>query len=146
VGALVIRVIEGKPQVLLTRRGIEPRKGMWDVPGGFLDNGELPEAGLARELDEELGVGIARPRLFSLGIDEYPAESAAREARFVLSLYYRCDIPPDSRIAAADDVAEAAWFPLDDLPAPLAFASNQRALVELLLAWRNESNGAPGSV
>jgi ADP-ribose pyrophosphatase YjhB (NUDIX family) len=145
VGALVVRVVEGKPQVLLTRRGIEPHKGMWDVPGGFLDNGELPEAGLARELDEELGVRIARPRLFSLGIDEYPAEDAAREARFVLSLYYRCDIPADSRIAAADDVAEAAWYPLDNLPAAMAFASNQHALVELLAEWRNESTGVPGS-
>ena len=144
VGALVTRVVDGKPQVLLTRRGIEPCKGMWDFPGGFLDNGELPEAGLARELDEELGISIARPRLFSLGIDEYPAESAAWDARFVLSLYYRCEIPPQAGIAAADDVAEAAWFALDELPAELAFASNKRALADLLTSWRNESTGATG--
>jgi ADP-ribose pyrophosphatase YjhB (NUDIX family) len=145
VAAMVVRVVDGKPQILLARRGIEPYKGLWDFPGGFLDNGELPEAGLARELDEELGVRIARPRLFSIGIDEYPAEGAAREARFVLGLYYRCDIPPGSRIAAADDVAEAAWFPLDTPPAEIAFPSNRQALVELLAEWRNESTEASRS-
>jgi ADP-ribose pyrophosphatase YjhB (NUDIX family) len=118
---------------------------MWDLPGGFLDNGELPEAGLARELVEELGVRISRPRLFSLGIDEYPGEDVAQEARFVLGLYYRCDVPPDAVIAAADDVAEAAWFPLDRPLEKIAFASNRRALEELRAALRTESAPADGS-
>jgi ADP-ribose pyrophosphatase YjhB (NUDIX family) len=107
---------------------------MWDLPGGFLDNGELPEAGLARELVEELGVQISQPRLFSIGIDEYPGEDVAQEARFALGLYYRCDIPFDATIAAADDVAEAAWFPLDRPPESIAFPSNRRALEELSAA------------
>ncbi|MGA2639491.1 MAG: NUDIX hydrolase [Spirochaetia bacterium] len=143
--ACVVRVVDALPQVLLTRRGIDPHKGMWDFPGGYLENGELPEAGLARELEEELGVRIARPRLFSLGIDEYPRDDVAEEARFVLSIYYRCDIPADVPLAAADDVAEAAWFPLNQPPGRMAFVSNRRALDELRAAWEAESRQAPAS-
>ncbi|MGO9308811.1 MAG: NUDIX hydrolase [Spirochaetia bacterium] len=143
VGALVVRVVDGRPQVLLTRRGIEPHKGMWDLPGGYLENGELPEAGLARELQEELGTRISRPRLFTLGIDEYPRDDVAQEARFVLSIYYRCEIPDDARLTVADDVAEAAWVPLERQPAGMAFGSNMRALAELRAAWEAESSRAP---
>lgn len=145
VGAFIVRIVDGQPQVLLTRRGIEPYKGMWDCPGGFLENGELPEAGLAREMMEELGVRIERPRVFSLGVDVYPRDDVAEEARFVLSLYYRCDIAPDARIAAADDVAAAAWFPLHQPPEPMAFVSNRRALDELRESWEAESRQGPGS-
>jgi ADP-ribose pyrophosphatase YjhB (NUDIX family) len=123
----------------MTRRGVEPHKGMWDLPGGYLENGELPEDGLARELKEELGTRIDRPRLFMLGIDEYPRDDVAEEARFVLSLYFRCEIPPDARITAADDVAEAGWFPLKHVPSEIAFDSNRRALDELRAAWQAES-------
>jgi len=145
VGALVVRVVDALPQVLLTRRGIDPYKGMWDFPGGYLENGELPEAGLARELEEELGVRIARPRLFSVGIDEYLRDDVAEEARFVLSIYYRCEIPADAPLAAADDVAEAAWFPLHQPPEGMAFVSNRRTLAELRAAWEAESGRAPAS-
>jgi ADP-ribose pyrophosphatase YjhB (NUDIX family) len=141
VGAFIIKVVDGRPEILLSRRGIEPYKGMWDCPGGFLDNGELPEAGLAREMKEELGISIEKPRLFSLGIDEYPRDDVAEEARFVLSLYYRCELPPNAQPSAADDVAEARWFSLSNPPANMAFASNRRALHELQKAWNAETAG-----
>jgi NAD+ diphosphatase len=145
VGALITRVMKGSHEVLLTRRGVQPFQGMWDLPGGFLGNGEPPETGLARELEEELGVSITRPRLLSMGIDEYPGDDTAREARFVLALHYRCDIAPDARIVAADDVAEAAWFPLDVPPETIAFESNRRALQELRVMLKTESAGTASS-
>ena len=40
-------------QVLLCRRAIEPRKGFWNVPGGYMENGETVEEGAAREVMEE---------------------------------------------------------------------------------------------
>jgi len=40
-------------QVLLARRAIEPRKGLWNVPAGYMENGETIEAGAERELWEE---------------------------------------------------------------------------------------------
>ena len=40
-------------QVLLCKRGISPRKGFWNVPGGYLENGETVEEGAVREVFEE---------------------------------------------------------------------------------------------
>ena len=131
VGAVVVRAIGGKPHVLLSRRGVEPHRGMWDLPGGYLDNGEHPEHGLGRELAEELGTTAVNPRLCAIDIDEYPRDDVAEEARFVLTLYYRCDIPTDAVLSPADDVAEAAWFPLSALPDAIAFPSNRRLLAAL---------------
>jgi 8-oxo-dGTP diphosphatase len=145
VGALIVRTIHGRPSVLLTRRGIEPHKGAWDCPGGYLENGEHPEAGLARELREELGATIARPRLLNAAIDEYPRDDVVEEARFVLTLFYRCDIEGDAPLVPADDVAEAAWFPLDDLPRRIAFPGMVSALSTLRKSVRQKAAPGPRS-
>jgi len=55
-------------KVLLCRRAIEPRKGLWTLPAGFMENGESSLAGALRETREEAGV-LLRPedtRLYSL--------------------------------------------------------------------------------
>jgi ADP-ribose pyrophosphatase YjhB (NUDIX family) len=143
VGALLIRTLHGRREILLSRRGVQPYKDKWDFPGGFLTNGELPEHGLARELEEELGVRVRQARLFSMGIDEYPSEEVAEEARWVLSIYYRCEIDPDAKLTAADDVAEVRWFSLDE-PPELAFTSNVQTLRELSRALDEESTGGRG--
>jgi len=133
VGALVVREVAGGPQVLLTRRAIEPYKDFWDVPGGFLHNGERPNDGLIRELQEELHVTVSVGDLIAAEIDEYPREDVAEEARFVLSLYYRCDLDAGAPLVPSDDVVEARWFPLSALPQRLAFTANRRALARLAL-------------
>jgi NADH pyrophosphatase NudC (nudix superfamily) len=55
VAALVLE----RDHVLLVRRAVEPRRGCWDVPGGFLEVGEHPVVGLKRELREAGGAGGA---------------------------------------------------------------------------------------
>jgi ADP-ribose pyrophosphatase YjhB (NUDIX family) len=139
VAAIVLRQIDGRPHVLLTRRGVEPHKDMWDLPGGFLNNGEHPEQGLARELAEELGTTPLRPSLIRIEIEEYPREDVAEEARFVLSMYYRCDLPADAALVPEDDVEEAAWYPLFALPPSVAFPANRRVLLALRESLENGS-------
>jgi ADP-ribose pyrophosphatase YjhB (NUDIX family) len=145
VGALILRTIDGESQVLLTQRGIEPFRGMWDLPGGFLRNGEHPEAGLARELREELGVETLRPRLLASEIDEYVHDDIAQEARFVLGLYFRCEIPLGAVLTPADDVVAFRWFSLERLPDDLAFPANRRALGVLRSAVAAEARGTGAS-
>jgi NAD+ diphosphatase len=127
-GALIVRTIAGKPHLLLCTRGVDPHKGMWDVPGGYLDNGEHPEEGLAREIREELGTSLESRKFLTVDVDEYPRDDVAEEARFVLTLYYVCQIKADARLTPMDDVQAVQWFPLDDLPGAIAFAANRRAI------------------
>ena len=53
-------------QVLLCRRNIEPRYGLWTLPAGFLELGESTEAGALRETDEEAGAKIELQGLFTV--------------------------------------------------------------------------------
>ncbi len=130
VGAVVFEKTAEGPRVLFTRRGVEPYKGQWDFPGGFLRNGEHPLAGLKRELGEELAVEPIDPRFLCVQVDEYPRKDIAEEARFSLTLYYLCRLMPRSILRPGDDVTEARWFPFSSPPDPLAFACNARALRE----------------
>ena len=56
----------GSAQVLLCRRAIEPRRGYWTLPAGFMENGETTAEAAARETLEEAGARIELLDLFSL--------------------------------------------------------------------------------
>ena len=68
VGALCI---DDEGRVLLARRGAEPFRGRWDLPGGFLDEGEHPLDGVRREFREEGGVDVEPLEFLGVWIDEY---------------------------------------------------------------------------
>ncbi len=50
-------------RLLWARRGIEPRRGLWSIPGGFLEGGESLVEGAAREVREETGISLPADRL-----------------------------------------------------------------------------------
>lgn len=67
-------LVNSKKEVLILRRGEEPGKGKYDVPGGFVDPGELLEEALKRELKEELGLShedYSRPDYLASYADTY---------------------------------------------------------------------------
>lgn len=117
--ALIIR--EGK--VLLTKRAISPYKGQWDIPGGFIDVHEDPVAGLQREMREELGIQVVRPKYLCLYIGLYPSVPL----QSTLNLYYVVT-NFTGKLTPQDDVAAFAWHSLKRLPKKLAFANNRQAL------------------
>ena len=131
-GAVIVKEDKSSKRymVLLTRRGIEPYKGYWDIPGGFLQNGEQPEDGLRREIREELGIEIYEPRLYFAVVDRYPREDIPQEASYTLCLYHLCRIDETLPLKAEDDITESRWFFLDELPSNLSFEGNKKALLE----------------
>jgi len=62
VGCLVVQ----QNQVMLCRRAIEPRKGLWNLPAGYLENGETVEEGALRETWEEAGAKVVIERLHTV--------------------------------------------------------------------------------
>ena len=103
-----------KLNVLLIERGIEPFKGRWAFPGGFLKMDETALQGAKRELYEETGLEDAYIHQFHAfsGVDRDPRERVITIAYFALVRL--------SEVKAGDDAAKAQWFPLDKVPS-LAF-------------------------
>jgi 8-oxo-dGTP diphosphatase len=115
--------------VLLVRRAFAPARGLWDVPGGFIEPGETAEQAARREAREELGVTVRLERV--LGI--YPGVYGP-ERRPSLNIYYVARMRGDgSAVRAGDDAAASAWFPLGALPRRMAFRNNQDAVQQLKL-------------
>ena len=69
-GAMILR--EGR--LLLVKRGVEPFRGWWDIPAGFLQPGEHPAEGAAREVLEETGLRVAIGDLVGTYVDVYGEE------------------------------------------------------------------------
>ncbi len=104
VGAVVV---DDAGRVLLVRRGREPGKGLWSVPGGKIEPGESEAEATAREVLEETALAV-RVGDF-LGALERPAPGGAL---FTIR-DYRCHLlpgltPEDAR--AGDDAADVGWF------------------------------------
>jgi NAD+ diphosphatase len=125
-------VLDADGRVLLARRAIEPDKGKWDLPGGFLHEGEDPSEALVRELLEETSMRVEPIAFFHVVVDRY---GDADDAQHTLNLYWTCRVL-GGEPTPADDVAELRWFGPDELPPPeeLAFSNN----AQVLSRWRNE--------
>lgn len=124
-----------KLQVLLIERGIEPFKGRWAFPGGFLLPDETAEEGALRELQEETGLTGAYIEQFYTFTDPHrdPRE------RVITIAYYALVQIQDVR--GGDDAAKAKWFALDEVP-QLAF-DHDRILREAIRRLRERIHFEP---
>ncbi len=125
----VVALVTQAASALLVRRGVPPGKGLWSLPGGFMDAGELPDAALRRELLEETGLAVQVGVLLAI----FPLEVNGENRGIVLA-YAAELISGDIGVApllAGDDVTDARWFRADALPDALAFDSTRA----LLAAW-----------
>lgn len=109
------RDVAGGYKVLLIQRGNEPFKGMWALPGGFMNMDETLEQCARRELKEE--TGLDTPVRFE-EIGSFSTVDRDPRGRTVTVAYLA--VVPMSEVKGGDDAAAAQWFPLDALP-PLAF-------------------------
>ncbi|MEK6975576.1 MAG: NUDIX domain-containing protein [Candidatus Thermoplasmatota archaeon] len=94
-------------QVLLSRRARAPKRGQWDLVGGFLEAGETPEEGARREVLEETGCKLSHVRFESV----LPGDYAGRPTLNFLATGRITGEPK-----AADDSMELRWWPLDGVP------------------------------
>jgi len=109
VGGVVIH----RDRALLIRRGSEPLKGEWSIPGGMLELGEELADAVQRELKEETGLEV-EPLECILVFDRIMREGARVKYHFVI-VDYLCR-RKRGRLRPASDVVDARWVRREDLP------------------------------
>ena len=102
--------------VLLVERGIEPFKGCWAFPGGYLQMDETTEAGALRELKEETEFDVEKDFLEQLGC--FSEVNRDPRGRVLTVAYYA--LVQKGAVKGGDDASNAQWFPIGDVP-QLAF-------------------------
>jgi 8-oxo-dGTP diphosphatase len=119
----VIAIIPLDKGVVMVRRAIEPGYGLWVVPGGFVDQGEVVEEALVRETQEETHLTVRPLRLLNIySYANRPTVIAAYVAEYV-----------SGELAAGDETLEARIFGLKEIPwSRIAFSSTKEALREYL--------------
>ena len=105
-------LLERDGKVLLARRKFEPRRGFWDIPGGFLEEGEEPLHGLRREFLEETGIEVEPLELIGTHVEPY-------DDHYVLGLTWL--VRGEGEPRPADDAEELRWFGPGELPEEMAF-------------------------
>jgi len=110
-------VLDGR--VYLARRAIEPRRGRWTYPGGFLELGEAAQEGARRETEEETRLRVEVGRLIG---------AYSRPWAGVVTLVYEADVVGGEPLPA-DETDEVRGFTPDEIPwDELAFSTTESAL------------------
>jgi len=116
VPASAIVVVDKGTRLLLVKRNVDPKKGYWSLPGGFMELFETPESSALRELEEETGLTGAIDTL--LGVK---ANNSDRYGTVLIVGYLVTDY--SGNLTPGDDAEEVAFFHPDSLP-EIAFSSH----------------------
>ncbi|EKD58102.1 MAG: hypothetical protein ACD_57C00031G0010 [uncultured bacterium] len=117
-GVSIDAVIIKDSQILLIQRGVEPNKGYWGTPGGYVGWDESTEQTVNREVKEETGLDVIEAKL--VGVYSSPA----RHPKQVINLVYLVKVR-DGEVTHGDDATDSKWFSLDKLPKQMALDHKQ---------------------
>jgi len=110
--AVCALIFDDSGRLLLTRRAKEPKKGMLDLPGGFVDPLETVEDALKREIREELGVTVTDTKYFCSYPNRYIYSGLTY---FTIDLAFICSIDDITKIKPADDVEDTVFTKRDKI-------------------------------
>ena len=128
-------VVQGA-HVLLIRRRNRPGRGLWALPGGFVERDEFVLDAAVRELEEETGLQVEpahlRRSLLATRVFDSPFRDMRGRVITHASLFHLQPVEPALPAAnAADDAAEARWVPLDTLRSEEMFSDHFQVIAAL---------------
>ena len=119
-------IVESEGKVLMVRRGMEPGLGLWSLPGGYVDRGEVVETAAEREVMEETGLDVRIRGLVGVSSEAgHPVILVTYDAQIV-----------GGKPTPGPEVLELEFFPLEGLP-PLAFQRDR----QILECWKQRRDG-----
>jgi len=122
-------VVVNRGRVLLVRRGSEPLKGQWSIPGGMLELGEDLGEAARRELKEETGLEVEPLEVLTV-FDRIQRQGRRVRYHFVI-VDFACRLKR-GRLKPASDVLDARWVRRQDLP---QYNLTERATAVVLQAY-----------
>lgn len=117
-------------RLVLVRRGGEPFRGWWGLPGGAVELGETVEEALRREVLEETGLEVEVEGF--LTYKDAVNRDEAQRVRFHYVILFFAARPVGGRLQASDDAAEAVWVPWSEVDRYRLVPGTQ----QVLAAWR----------
>lgn len=120
-------VVNSAGELLLVRRARDPGKGMWGLPGGFVDRNESVEFALGREVKEETGLIVTRSDYLMSFPNQYDYNGVVAP---VIDFFYVCAVSPGGEITIAEDELEHFEWAIPSAAHldAMAFASNRAAI------------------
>jgi 8-oxo-dGTP diphosphatase len=123
-------LVERDRSYLVLQRSQEPYRGRWELPGGFVEEGESPAEGVRREIFEETGLHVETPSIIGAYTSRY-----GDGGKWTVDVAFFCEAP-DGNLRLSAESADAAWVAIEQMP-PLAFAGERSAFADFKqkLAW-----------
>ena len=126
-----------KGEILLVKRKSNPKKGFWDVPGGFVDFGETLEESMIREIKEELGVKVKDLRYLISTPDRY----LYKVVNYHTLCFFFTGKVKARNLKAKSDITEIKFFPKNNIPyAKIAFSGAKKAIKYYLSSFNQPDN------
>lgn len=110
--AVAAFILNRNGEILIERRKKDPAKGMYDLPGGFVDVRETAENAIAREVMEETSLNVTDAKYL------FTQPNVYRYSDFdvhTLDIFFLCTVEDETLMKAADDAAECMWMKPEDI-------------------------------
>ncbi len=116
--------VERDGRYLVLKRGQEPYRGRWELPGGFVEAGESPVEAVRREIFEETDLRVEAPSVIGAYTSRY-----GDDGKWTVDVAFHCQASPGALSLSAES-SGAEWVLIERMP-PLAFAGERNAFEEL---------------